>query len=80
MKAYHNNGHLTSDQKRFNFHLSKAHMVVEHSYGRLKGRWRCLLKRLDVYISDAPEVVAACCILHCIKCVNFMVKNLMNSG
>ena len=55
-------------------------MVVEHSYGRLKGRWRCLLKHLDVDISDAPEVVAACCILHCIKCVNFMMKNLMNSG
>ena len=61
MKAYHNNGHLTSDQKKFNFYLSKARMVVEHSYGRLKGRWRCLLKRLDVGISDAP--VGSCCLL-----------------
>ena len=61
MKAYPNNGHLTREQKRFNYHLSKARVVVEH---RLKGRWRCLLKRLDVDIRNVPEVVAACCVLH----------------
>lgn len=64
MKAYPNNGHLTREQKRFNYHLSKARVVVEHCYGRLKGRWRCLLKRLDVDIRNVPEVVAACCVLH----------------
>jgi len=25
---------------------------------------RCLLKRLDVNVSDVPELVAACCVLH----------------
>ena len=48
MKAFPNNGHLTSQQKTFNYRLSKARVVVEHCYGRLKGRWRCWLKRLDV--------------------------------
>ena len=64
MKAHPNNGHLTIEQKRFNYRLSKARVVVEHCYGRLKGRWRCLLKRLDVDVGDVPEVVAASCVLH----------------
>ena len=44
MKAFVNNGRLTSQKKLFNYRLSKAR-VVEHAYGRLKGRWRCLFKR-----------------------------------
>ena len=58
MKAFPNNGHLSQQQKTFNYRLSRARVVVEHCYGRLKGRWRCLLKRLDVDVSDASEVVA----------------------
>lgn len=64
MKAYPNNGRLTNEKKCFNYKLSKARVVVEHCYGRLKGRWRCLLKRLDVDVGHVPEVVAACCVLH----------------
>lgn len=64
MKAYPDNGHLTRQQKMFNYRLSRARVVVEHAYGRLKGRWRCLLKRLDVDVCDVPELVAACCVLH----------------
>ena len=39
-------------------------MTIEHTYGRLKGRWRCLLKRLDINVCDVLELVAACCVLH----------------
>ena len=64
MKAHPNNGHLTTKQKRFNYLLSKARVVVEHRYGRLKGRWRCLLKWLNVDGDDVPKVVAAAYALH----------------
>ena len=64
MKAFPNSGNLTANQKRFNYCLSRARVVVEHAYGRLKGRWRCLMKRLDVSVCDVPELVAACCVLH----------------
>ena len=65
MKAYPNNSHampchVTHEQKQFNYRLSKARVVVEHSYGHLKGRWRCLLKRLDVDVRDVLELVTAC--------------------
>ena len=64
MKAFANNGRLARPQKNFNYRLSRTRVVVEHTYGRLKGRWRCLLKRLDINVSDVPELVSACCTLH----------------
>ena len=39
-------------------------MVVENAFGRLKGRWRCLLKRLDYNLCNVPVVVASCVTLH----------------
>ncbi|XP_072172560.1 uncharacterized protein [Diadema setosum] len=64
MKAFPNTGHLTRNQQNFNFRLSSARMVVENAFGRLKGRWRRLLKRNDVDTAFASEVAAVCCVLH----------------
>ncbi|XP_064384383.1 uncharacterized protein LOC135333340 [Halichondria panicea] len=64
LKAFIDHGSLTAEQKLFNYRLSKARVIVEHAYGRLKGRWRCLLKRNDVLIRDVPCLIAACCVLH----------------
>ena len=64
MKSHINNGILSNEQKAFNYRLSRARVVVEHTYGRLKGRWHCLLKRLDVNINYVPVLLTACCVLH----------------
>ena len=61
MKPYINNGHLTSQPQLFN---TRARIVVEHAFGRLKGRWRCLLYKLHVSMESVPETVGACCVLH----------------
>ena len=57
-------GPLTREQKRFNYQLSRARVVVECAFGRLKGRWRSIMKRNDTNVSFMPTLVTACCILH----------------
>ena len=64
MKPYINNSALTPEQQTFNSQLSHARVRVEHAFGRLKGRWRCLRTKLGIHIRDVPEVIGACCVLH----------------
>ena len=39
-------------------------MVIENAFGRLKGRWRCLLNQMDFKLENVPAVVATCVVLH----------------
>ncbi|XP_028285726.1 protein ALP1-like [Parambassis ranga] len=64
MKGYTEGQQLSPEQRRFTFTLASARSVVDTAFMRLKGRWRCLLKKSDIDISMMPRVVAACCVLH----------------
>ena len=44
MKPYLDNSSTTSKERLFNYRQSRSRMVVENAFGRLKGRWHCLLK------------------------------------
>lgn len=64
MKPFPDNGRLNDGQKTFNYRQSRARMVIENAFGRLKGRWRVLLKKMEVSIDIAPIIISACCVLH----------------
>ncbi|XP_064643021.1 uncharacterized protein LOC135497207 [Lineus longissimus] len=64
MKPFAHRGHLTAAQNRFNYRLSRARMTIENTFGRLKSRWRCLLKKSDFQLENVHHIVTACCVLH----------------
>lgn len=55
---------ITAQQTKYNTALSKARVVIEHSFGQLKGRWR-ILQYINVYtVKRAVAILMACCVLH----------------
>ena len=64
MKPYPETATITPSQRDFNKALSSARVVIEQTLGMLKGRWRCLLLKLDESIDKIPQTIIACCILH----------------
>lgn len=55
---------LSQEQAAFNSHLNGLRVKVEHTFGRLKGRWCILAKLSDIHHSFMPTGMAACCVLH----------------
>ncbi|CAB4037251.1 Hypothetical predicted protein [Paramuricea clavata] len=78
IKGFQDDGNLSRSQIQFNRSLSSARMVVEGAFGRLKCRFRCLLKRNDTSLQKLPVKIAACCALHNICEMNG--KSLTQSG
>lgn len=51
--------------RKYNYHnICRARIVAENAYGRLKARWRRLMKRNDICIDNIPTIVTAACILY----------------
>ena len=64
MKPFPQTRALTDRQRDFNKSLSSARVAVEQAFGLLKGRWRCLLDKLDESVDKVPSTIITCCILH----------------
>ncbi|XP_054591109.2 uncharacterized protein [Nothobranchius furzeri] len=64
LKPFTDTGRLTEQQLLYNKKFSRARVVVENAFGRLKGRWRCLLKRNDCDVSLVRSMILTCCALH----------------
>ena len=57
-------GGSTPTEQYFGYKLSSAKMVIECSFGRLKGRWGVLRRAMDIKLDDLPSVIFACFVLH----------------
>ena len=64
MKPYLETPNITAGEINFNYRQSRARMVVENAFGCLKGRWRCLLKRIDSNLANVPNMIGSCIVLH----------------
>jgi len=63
MVPYKDTGGLTVRQNNYNKKLSQTRRVIENAFGFLKGRFR-RLKRLECKLSQVPNNIIACCVLH----------------
>jgi len=64
MKPFAHNTDLTGPQRNYNYRVCRARISVEIAFGRLKGRWRRLMKRNDMNLDNIPHVITTACILH----------------
>lgn len=64
LTPYRDNGHLTNVQRRFNTKLSRTRVVIERTFGMLKGKFK-KLKYIYMYNTEMiPLVILICYILH----------------
>ena len=64
MKPYNQPSIESADKRTYNYRICRGRIVVEIAFGRLKARWRRLLKRNDMLVKNVPNIVASECVLH----------------
>jgi hypothetical protein len=55
---------LSAEKAHWNFIQSNTKMAVEKAFGILKGRWRILLKRIDMLLANIGDIFTTCICLH----------------
>ena len=57
-------GGKTEQEQHFGYRLSAAGIAIECSFGRLKARFGCLKREMDVHTSTLIYGIYACFVLH----------------
>lgn len=55
---------LTTEERIFNYRLSRARRIVENAFGILTARFRLLLTTINLSPRKISKIVLACCYLH----------------
>lgn len=72
LKPYANASSETREAS-FNYNLSKTRRIAENAFGRLKARFRFIMKRMECHLQSAKRAIRAACVLHNI-CEEFRDK------
>ncbi|KAH9381823.1 hypothetical protein HPB48_023118 [Haemaphysalis longicornis] len=64
VKPFPHRGQLSEEQKTYNYHLSRSRRIVENAFGRMRARFRFVLKRMECDIDNASLAIHACCVLN----------------
>ncbi|XP_049944705.1 uncharacterized protein LOC126426760 [Schistocerca serialis cubense] len=57
-------GTVSPEEESFGVCLSSTRIAVENASGRLRARWRCLAKCIDINCQFVPQLIATCCVFH----------------
>jgi hypothetical protein len=63
MKEYAE-GSTTQQEQYFGFRLCSARNVIDCAFGRLKARFGCVKRAMDINLDELPYVIYACFVLH----------------
>lgn len=66
LKPYPEDQLTTAAKRAYSYFLCSPCVVLEHSFGELKGRWRVLHQGVSVETEFVPYVIEACLRLHII--------------
>lgn len=55
---------LPAKHESYNVYHSAARNQIERAFGRLKSRWRRIIKKVDLNVETAPIIITACFVLH----------------
>jgi hypothetical protein len=70
LTPYRDTGHLTPQQRNYNYRHSSTRVTIERAFGCLKGRFRRLRYLETSDLKTSVEIIILCCIIHNICILN----------
>uniref|UniRef100_A0A8C1YIC8 DDE Tnp4 domain-containing protein n=1 Tax=Cyprinus carpio TaxID=7962 RepID=A0A8C1YIC8_CYPCA len=71
---------ISTQQRIFNYRLSRVRNVVENAFGILSSRWRILHSRINIHPDKINSLILSACLLHNFLLKPMEVERLLNTS